>query len=176
MDFDDFQVFQFQQPVPGTTVLTLSNAREVRTRGAEIDVQVRPLPSLIIGANMGLADAVFEEFKNGGGPGIDFDDNRLPFAPRQTKGLTVDYECPLRSKGAVVFRAEYSHTNSFFTNPNNSERYFVPDYEAYNAWLTYTPSGGRWSFSTFGRNLADKVNMRSRDESFLGIVRRGNAC
>lgn len=156
MDGDDWQVQQFVAQSNGTTVSTITNAGKVRIDGAEVDLQARVVDSLTIKGGVAYTDAVFIEFRNGGGLGVNYDGNRLPFAPRLKSSLTVEHVMPL---GDLQIRSSlgYTHTGRQYSNANNTAVNTIAPYDLFNARVAL--EGGdarRWSLALWVRNLTDR--------------------
>lgn len=156
MDGKDYQVQQFVLQPNGTSVATITNAGEVRIDGLEVDIQARLTPSITVKGGVAYTDATFLSFKNGGGVGVNFDGNRLPFAPRLKSALSVEHVIPL---GGLQVRTSlgYTHTGEQTSNANGAAVNRIPGYDLFNARIAL--EGGdarRWSVALWGRNLSNR--------------------
>lgn len=156
MDGKDYQVQQFVLQPNGTSVATITNAGEVRIDGMEVDIQARVASSITVRGGFAYTDATFLSFKNGGGVGVNFDGNRLPFAPRLKSALSVEHLMPL---GALQVRSSlgYTHTGEQMSNANGAAVNRIPGYDLFNARIAL--EGGearRWSVAVWARNLTNR--------------------
>lgn len=67
---------------------------DVRATGFELELKAQPLPGVEFVAGLGYVDSRFTRYRN---PltGLDFKDNRVPFAPNVTYNLAVQYRAPI---------------------------------------------------------------------------------
>jgi len=172
-DYDDFQVFSFVPAVlngRATTISTITNAGKVRSRGVEGEFTFKPNQYLTISDAVTYNDAYFQSFKNGGGPGVDYDGNRPQFAPKWKNYLSVELAVPVRNTDRIVLFVDHSHTSKYYLNPNNTLVNTVPGYSLVSARLTYE-LGDSYEVSIWAKNLTDNYYYNSRGESFLRAPR-----
>ena len=156
MDGKDYQVQQFVQQANGTSVATITNAGEVRIDGMELDLQARVSPSITVKGGLAYTDAAFVSFKNGGGVGVNFDGNRLPYAPRLKSMLSVEHVMPVAGM-YVRSSVGYTHTAEQTSNANGAAVNRIAPYDLLNARIAL--DGGetrRWSVAIWGRNLTNR--------------------
>jgi iron complex outermembrane receptor protein len=168
--YSDFQVFQFVPLANGGTISTITNAGEVTTQGIEVDLNIAVTDAITLWATYGYTDATFDSFKDGGGPGVDYDGNSLPDAPENTFSVGVEGRFPAAA-GELVISFDYNYRDSFFTNPNNADATAVDAYEILNGRLGYEAQNGRWNAFLWARNLADSDDAIYASRAFLGINR-----
>ncbi len=168
--FDDFQVFQFVPTQSSGTVLSLTNAGKVTTQGIELDIHALLTDHLSISFNTAFTQAKFDEFKNGGGLGVDYDDNYLPYAPEHSYFVAIDYRSPLFHQAEIYGHIDYGYTGDYFSNPNNTEDNAILNYFSANARLGITIDP-HWDISLWVKNITDETNLRQRSVSFLGVPR-----
>ncbi len=168
--FDDFQVFQFVPTQSSGTVLSLTNAGKVTTQGIELDINALLTDHLSISFNTAFTQARFDEFKNGGGLGVDYDDNYLPYAPEHTYFVAIDYSRTLFHQTEVYGHIDYGYTGDYFSNPNNTPGNTIANYFAANARLGIIIDT-HWDVSLWVKNMTDETNLRQRSVSFLGVPR-----
>jgi iron complex outermembrane receptor protein len=169
-NYDDFQVRQFVETSAGGTIATLTNAGKVSASGFETDIQILLTDYITFWATYGYTDSKFDSFKNGGGPGVNYDGNRLADAPKTTYSLAVEGRIPL-SSGDIVLQADYNYRDEFYTNPDNAAVNTVKSYDLANARIGYEPNSGRWSVYAWAKNLLDSDDIIYNNRSFLGIPR-----
>ena len=168
--FDDFQVFQFVPTQSTGAVLSLTNAGKVTTQGVELDVKSLLTEYLSLSFNTAFTQARFDEFKNGGGVGVNYDDNYLPYAPEHTYFIAMDYSRPLFQQTEVYAHVDYGYTGDYFSNPNNMPDNTIPNFFTANARLGINMNSG-WDISLWMKNISDETNLRQRSVSFLGVPR-----
>jgi iron complex outermembrane recepter protein len=114
----DYQVFSFVQLSNGGTALNVSNAGRLTSKGFEIEAEAAPTDWLTVFANYGYNDSTFDSFKNGGGPGVNFDGNRAADAPKHnlSLGASTDFDLGFAN---LVLQGDYNYRSSFFSNPDN---------------------------------------------------------
>lgn len=170
-DYSNYQVFQFVPQTNGTTLFTLTNAGEVTSRGVEMDINWAVTDAVSLWASYGYTDAVFEKFKNGGGAGIDFDDNKAPDAPENNVSIGVEYRHSLADLGDLILQLDYSYRDQFYTHPNNFEVNRVESYDLVNGRIGIESDDGVWSVFAWAKNLTDNQEINNRNVSFFGIAR-----
>jgi len=168
--FADFQVSQFVPTTVGT-IITLTNAGKVTSKGAEAEISALVADGLRLSLNVGYVDATFDSFKDAGGPGINYDGHRLPYAPKLKGGFAIDYTRPLFGFADFDMRADYAYTDSSYSNPNNMPDYFSGAYGIGNLRVGLVSTKSDWSVHLYVRNLTDKLYSNYTDVSFLGVNR-----
>ena len=119
--FTDFQVYQFQQTQDSLTFITLTNAGKVSSSGFELEVSFIPFSGLTLRAVFGTNNTNYDEFKDGGGPGVDYDGNKLEYSPEKNNSLFLDYQFAIGKLGRLKFHYDKSSKLGFFTNNNNNK-------------------------------------------------------
>lgn len=166
----DFQVFSFAQLANGGTQLTVTNAGEVTSKGFEIDANIIVNENLRLFANWGYTDAEFDEFKDGGGPGVDFDGNVPSEAPKNSLSFGADLNYPV-ANGEFVAQADFSYRDEYFSNPNNEAVNLNESASFLNGRIGYEPNNNAWGVYLWGKNLTDEVTQLYNSRSFLGVPR-----
>jgi iron complex outermembrane receptor protein len=139
---------------------SIFNTADASILGFEAESRVRLDDSLIFTANIGIIDdeydAVFRDISGDGVVDAADEALRLPRVPEVTFGAGLIHEV-LLSNGAIVsrinyqFRDEYAYTDSNFG--------FVQSSDNLDANITWeTPINGL-SFSVYGKNLLDEVQV-----------------
>ena len=176
-NYEDFQILQFVEVGPNLTDIQLRNAAEVQTTGIEAAATIHATDNLRIGVNVGILDAEFESFPNAAGPGVDFDGNELPNAPKFTGAVTANYHLPVQALGgAFDIYGEYSHRDVSFSLANNDPvNARIPPRDLVNSRISYSPGQGNWTVSVWARNMLDKSYTDLRGRDFLGneFIHRG---
>jgi outer membrane receptor protein involved in Fe transport len=94
----------------------------------------------------------------------------LPFAPKLTSALTVNYVFPSPNlDGQVSIDGVYSYSSKSFSDPlNDPATQRISSHDLVNVRLSYLPNNSRWNFSLWVRNLFDKDTVVLRSRDFLG--------
>jgi iron complex outermembrane recepter protein len=166
----DFQVFQFVRTDAGATITSLTNAGEVTSQGMELDVTAALFKDLTLGFNSAFTQSKFDEFKNGGGIGKNYDNHYLPFAPQHAHYLALDYEYSFSSRFLAYGHIDYGYTDNYFSHPDNAESNKTPAHYVTNLRLGVSIQNN-WDIAFWVKNLTDKTNLRQKNTSFLGIYR-----
>jgi iron complex outermembrane recepter protein len=75
--------------------------------------------------------------------------------PERTANLALTYEHPLADIGYLNWRGSYSYVDSVASDDFNF--LMLPQYELYNASLTFINKADNLQVALFGRNLKDEV-------------------
>ncbi|HEX5392816.1 MAG TPA: TonB-dependent receptor [Rhodocyclaceae bacterium] len=167
--FKNYQVSQYVNLGGGATSIELKNAAEVESRGIDAAFALRASQQMDLGFNFGLGNAAFKRFENCSAT-VDCTGRQLPYAPKFTSALTMDYGIRLPNlDGKLNFHGEYSyHGKSFSNTINDPTIHRVPSRELVNLRLGYLPDNSHWNFSLWVHNLFDKDTVVMRDRDFLG--------
>ncbi|MEP3422352.1 MAG: TonB-dependent receptor [Erythrobacter sp.] len=146
-------------PVSGVAQSIFNTANATIT-GVEAEARMRLSDSLIVTANIGLIDAEYDEilFDISGDGVIDQTDLdlRLPRVPEVTFGFGFIHELFI-GDSEILTRVNYQYRDEFAYTDNNLG--FVQDISNLEANITWiTPMDGL-SFSIYGRNLFDEVQV-----------------
>ena len=155
--FSDYQVSYWQQTETGVINQVFQNAGKVTSKGIEIDLSTIPLKNLSLIARLAYTDIKYDEFKNGGGEGIDYDGNCVEIAPEFEYSLGIEYRYPIIQLGTFILRGDYVHKDDFFTDPSNEPDFIVPGYDLINGRIGYLSADENWGIYLWGKNLADKL-------------------
>lgn len=166
----DFQVFQFVPSATKGTILSLTNAGKVTSQGLELDIKAKLSQSVSMSFNTTFTQARFDEFKNGGGTGVNYDNNYLPYAPEHANYLAVDYQSATAESLQFYSHIDYSYTGKYFSNPDNAPTNAIVDHYTSNVRTGITIDK-RWDISLWVKNLTNQANLRERSVSFLGVPR-----
>jgi iron complex outermembrane receptor protein len=143
----------------------LANVGKVRLRGLELEGQAQITPALRVSGSAAFAEAKYESYRNApppqellypGAPAfVDLSGTNVPFAPKFTGQVSVNYEEPIRD-GLVLF-AYANQTWRSSTFQHALSQYGRQDaYGLTHAGLGLKSADGRWSANVWARNLFDK--------------------
>lgn len=163
-DITDYQATLTSQA--GTTARSyLSNVGKVRLRGVEVEGQAQLTQAWRVSASAAFSDARYESYTNApvpveyaypGAPAfVDLSDTRVPFAPKFTGQLSVNYEAPLT--GDLVLFAYANQTWRSSTFQHSLSQYGRQDaYGLTHAGIGLKEAAGRWSGNIWAKNLFDQ--------------------
>jgi iron complex outermembrane receptor protein len=147
------------------------NAGEARVRGAELELQSRPLDGLSLEASLSYLDFEYTKLTgcstllvgttcaaNTGGLGANIRyDMESPFSPKWKYSIGAQYEWVLGAAGSLTPRIDWSYSSDFYGTAVNTELGHVPGHHLANARLTWRQAEGTWQSSLEVTNLADKL-------------------
>jgi len=156
--FRDYQVSQYFESEEGIWESSRANAGKVTTKGFELEMSILLLKELKISGGWGYADARFDEYKNAGVDGIDYDGNRLPWSPKNEYSISIEYQQTIGNLGSILLYGEFVHQGNFFCMAsNNVELSFVDSHELLNARIGFHFADNLVGISIWGRNILDKL-------------------
>lgn len=162
--YDDYQINQFVDLGAGLTSLQLRNAAKVTSWGFEAGIEVAPVERVKLGADLGYTHAEFDRFPDGGGPGVDLDGNRLPYAPRLMASASVAYDVPL-GFADLGLAGWVRHRSSAFSGPENLAIQKLDARTTVDARAEL--KGGRWSVAVWAKNLFQERYAENRVFDFF---------
>lgn len=169
--YEDFQVQQFSTDSSGATIIVVSNAGEVTSRGVEAELRAA-FDNLAVSLNAGIHDTEYDEYKDANGPGVDLDGERLG-TPRGSVNLLVSWLYGAWRPAELISTLEYSHRLSAGNKgPLYPVDSTIPSYGILNAQIAVDFRNNGLQLEFWGRNIGDKTYLVARDLSFLGIPRR----
>lgn len=155
MDGSNWQVQQFVVS-NGASVPTITNAGQVRINGMEVDFQAKLPRGFSLKSGLAYTDAKFVKFANGGGAGIDYDGNQLPFAPPLKASLTIEQTIPMDSR-LLRWNLGVVHTDQQFANANNASASIMEANDIWNAGISLdsNKSKNNWVLTLGVKNLTN---------------------
>jgi iron complex outermembrane receptor protein len=157
--YSDFQLFQ-RVPVGNTSVQIVSNAGEATSQGVEVETVWLPTDTLQLTLNATYLDATYDKFDNPVSA-IDptqpenYDGKYLNYAPEWKLYAGVQYIQPIGDAGELTFNVDYTYQDDTYSGPANDETQLIPDYDLWNARVTYNPPSDRWQVAAWVRNITD---------------------
>lgn len=164
----DYKDFQAQVYIPETLGWAMSNAGQMRTKGAELEVSWRPTADFSLIATGAITDADFQDYfttcqDNRDAPcrlidGVmqaDLTGFTPPYVSKYSYSLSGNYYHALGNGLAVSANAGWSYRSSFYnTAAQSSTR--TPGYGVANLSVGIGAEDGQWEVSLYARNLLDK--------------------
>lgn len=137
--------------VPGTTnaVVVIVNVAEARIRGAELEVQARPVDRLELSAATAYTKAKFTDYSVGG---VDLTSTPFLFTPKWAYNLSTAYTAPL-GFGDLRGQLDYAWRGPIVTSGTGG---VLPRLGLVNARLSLTVDEYDLDVSAFVKNLANK--------------------
>lgn len=152
--------------VPGTPFLTDTfNAGSATTEGFELELTAVPTDGLQISLSYAYTDAKFKSVEDVAGTygpvGGDIAHlYTMPYAPRKSYSVAVDYAFEPWSWGSLSLNVNYSWRDDTVGTAPPQDGFDLPDYGLWNARLTLADvaagPGGSLKFSLWGKNLTDE--------------------
>ncbi|SDD22290.1 TonB-dependent receptor [Kordiimonas lacus] len=118
VDYRNFQVNQFLDQGGGSTIIVISNAAKVRTKGLELELTARPTDGLSLTTSLALLDAKYRQFVDGGVGATDVSGNKLE-APDVEASIALAYERPISDSLMGFINLNASFADSYFVTPDN---------------------------------------------------------
>jgi iron complex outermembrane receptor protein len=158
--YKNYQVSQFRiipNSTPPQIELALTNAGKVETYGPEASVLIAPLNGLTLDLSAAWLHAVYKEFPNGGGLGVDYSGNRLEYAPKVTASATLDYEHPVTQALTGFGRVTANFHGSQYSDSSNAAVFRQKSYTLVNLRAGVRTESDRWELAAYAQNLFDKL-------------------
>lgn len=141
--------YQVERPVPGSTDLTIVNADEATSFGAEAELTATPLDGLELTALVGTTWIEFDRYKDPS-TGATLDGNRAPFVPEFNLGLAAQY----RSRSGLFARTELHLVGDTYFDDLNTQRGKQSSYALVHAKAGYESK--HFAVYVYGNNLTDR--------------------
>ncbi len=181
--YKDLQVFDIINETGQLPLPQLLNA-DARVWGAEMELQARPLPGLLIQLGGGWLQTEFVDFsvikavlqpRGTGGPSAEFDysGNPLIAAPAWNLSGVVEYQIPLSRFGSLIPQYDFSYRSKVYLDPQHADPISQPSYWLHNARLAYRTPDGRIELAAWVRNFMDeryKVDVFDLSRDFNTIL------
>ena len=187
---NDYQNFQARVSGtvtdPGTGLpspeLTVINAGSLKTSGAEIEAVARPLPGLLLDAQIGMLNAEYEDFKDARftGTGGSRTFQKPAFAPKWTARYGAQYTIDLADSGALILGAQARYRSEMALAVDNTAGITTvrlpgmwdDDHWIWDARVVWESSDRRYSAGLYGQNIGDELYKTDAQEfSSVGGIR-----
>jgi outer membrane receptor protein involved in Fe transport len=159
--YKDMQVVQIGQASP-----ILANASGAKISGLEIEALVKPVPSLTLGASIGLMDPKYTEFVNIDqrhapmGPAVDVKGNQLAFVSKAQANLNAEWVQTFGDYRASL-RADYVWRDKVYFTEFNTTDAMQEAYGMLNLSASFRPTSGPWKLYGYVRNVNNKTALTS---------------
>jgi len=181
-EYEDYQVNQFIDLGAGGTSISIRNAAEVTTKGAELEVTAQASESFTITAAAGVLDAEFDKFPGGAAGGGDASGKELPGAADFQGALAIDYYDAVTDGLALAVHVGYTYTGGSFNSIDNVRTAttladqqtldwgYTPGVDLVDARITLSNIDDTWSVALWSRNALDNDYDAGTTRDFLGTL------
>lgn len=161
-DYKDLQLSSFTADDNGDFTALFTNAGAATIRGAELELQARPVPALNLNLTVGYLDAHYDEYI--GDEGADLSDEReLVNAPKWSTRLGATYVFDLGGSGDLTAGADVSYRSKTYPTVSSSEVLAQDKYALVDAFLRWSDKDDHFYVQAGVKNLTDK---RYREQGF----------
>ncbi|MEH6592782.1 MAG: TonB-dependent receptor, partial [Halioglobus sp.] len=176
VDYEDFQAESFD----GAQV-RVTNAGDLRSVGAELELVFIPMENMTFGSALGYVKAEYESFENGqctidqvftkyyiideaqfGSPGTqsvckqDLSGEPLDNAPEWTVSSYIQYDFGVGEDLLAIARLEHNFIDQFYLSQDLDENLTNDEVNLVNFRLSLSNDARDWDVSVWGRNLLDE--------------------
>jgi iron complex outermembrane receptor protein len=160
LDYKNLQVNQRLEDEHGLFFFRTSNAATARSKGFEVELYYKVLPSLSVAGTFGYADAKYKDFIQDAVNHIDYSGNRLPYSAKGNWSLSFDYNHPVANDLNFVMRGELVHRGSTFSEDSNRLLTLNEAYSLVNGRVGLADEKRGISVVAWARNLLDEKYTR----------------
>ncbi len=183
-NYDNYQVNQFVDLGGGRTSIRITNAAKVTTKGIEAEATWHATEELTLTGSLGVLDAVFDEFLEGGAGGTDVSGNRLPNATTFNAALSMQYYKEVETlDSAFLLRIDLTHRSGYYTTVNNDMEAplrlggavpfdYIEQLTMINARMGLISNEDGWEVYLWGKNLTDQQKYVDDLRDFFGTIAR----
>ena len=173
----DWKDIQLAQTDPATQFLYFTNGSGARSRGAEVEVSIRPWRGMILAGNAAYTDAELTRGLPGSatpGQQVGNAGDRLPYAAKFAANLNADQEFDLGNGLAASLGGSVSYLGKrlgTFASAPDTPRGTAPAFTTFDLRGGVEYRGIRWSL--YVRNLSDKRGYTSAELRQAGNLAGG---
>jgi iron complex outermembrane receptor protein len=154
----------------GLPCAVVANAGDAEVKGAELEINYRPIPGLAIDGTYSWLDFKYTDINPAaGGPtrptGPQFG-MRPAYVPETKWSLGAQYEFGIGDWGSLIPRVDVSYQGDLYTNGANAPTNLIESYTLVNARLTWRDAEGIWEASVEATNLTDEYYFLTRFDQF----------
>ena len=170
-DYTNLQVIQFLN-----NAQTVVNGAKARIYGVDVDMTAQITPEFSLNGGMEIMHARFTNYRNAVGSTprptggatlitVDASGNRIPQAQKFSGSLAGDYEKEV-SFGKLHFNLTGNYNGDYYFEADNFLK--QKSYVMLNSSLTWTSVDKHYSFSIWGRNLANENIITNASSQAVG--------
>jgi iron complex outermembrane receptor protein len=154
--YQDLQVFDVTNEYAQLPIEKLYNG-DADVRGAEAELRARPVPGLLISANMGWLDSEFKELVVPKYPrSVDYAGNRLVAAPKWNLGAVINYEASLFGWGSLIPQWSCNWRSKTYFDPQTVDPISQDAYWLHNARIAYRTPNDRIELAFWVSNIFEE--------------------
>ncbi len=174
--YDDLQTQQFVTFAVGFAPdNVIVNADGTEAWGFEADMNFLVSENISLWANYAYTDCEFTKSVIVDSSGTDIEGNTCRRAPDNAFGVGGELRANFQTGGKAYARMNYSWTDDYFFENENTAVSFVDDQFTLDASAGYITANNRWAISLWAKNLTDELNVSSNFELFGTIYRNYTA-
>lgn len=152
-------IYEFENGIvnvdnPNAPLPIAINAAEIDTQGIEIDGQFLLTENLEVQLGFGWLDSEIVSNITTGGQSLN--GNTPVNAPEFTFNGLIRYETEINEDWTAALSTDWSWRDDQYLETLNAPSNLQEDYWLHNARMTISSSDGKYDFSVYGHNLADK--------------------
>ncbi len=152
-DYRDLQVSYTDPAYPGNSIR--GNAGKAHTLGVELETDARLPFGLGLQFGGGYLRAVYDTYKNAGGPGVNADGHPLLNSPKWNVSGGASYDLPLPVPGLFRLAGDVQWASTFYTSALARVQDRVPDQAFVNGTFSWTSPNDKYVVILSSRNLLD---------------------
>lgn len=156
-DFTDFQTTILTSIPDGKggtmQTTTIGNAGGLRSQGAELTFNYRPISELTLSGGLTYTKAWYTDYVYN--TTTDYTGSRLSNAPRFQGSIAADYRHAFANQWGIIGHIDYGFRTKTWTVVGQPAYSEVEGYGLVNGRFTITPPNSKLNFGVYGRNLAD---------------------
>jgi len=160
--YQDLQVFDISNEEGQLPIRKLLNG-DADILGAEAELRIKPIPGLLVSANMGWLDSEFVDFVVGKARGrsgsvveFDYSGNPLVAAPKWNFAVITQYEIPLFGWGSLVPQYDFNFRSKVYLDPQQTDPISQDAYWIHNTRIAYQTPDDRIELAFWVSNLFDE--------------------
>ncbi len=155
-NFDGYQA-SFNDVVAGAQVSRLINAGSVRSRGAEVDVTLRPTKGLTLDISAAYTDATVRNFlcPPGAPTSCNIDGQPLPYAPKIKLYENAAYRFGLSDTLALELQSDVTFSSKVQYALAQTPSTVQPAYAIWNASVALLSDQSGWQLRAYVKNLTN---------------------
>jgi iron complex outermembrane receptor protein len=150
-----------QEQINTGVSFVVSNAAAATSTGFELEAAYSPVdvPGLSLFGNIGIVDAYYNLFPNGGGPGINYTGHQLAGSSPVSMSWGGQYIHPLSFWPGMDLdlATDWDYRDRAFGDPANDVNQEIQAFMIINARIGVEAEDGTWGLYAWGRNLGDKT-------------------
>jgi iron complex outermembrane recepter protein len=154
----------------GLPCAVVANAGDAHVKGAELEVNYRPVAGLLIDGSFSTLNFDYTYINPAaGGPGRPTGPQygmRPAFVPETKWSLGAQYEFSLGDAGSLTPRIDVTYQGDLFTNGSNGPTNLIKAYTLANARITWRSGNGDWNTAFEVTNLTNEYYFLTRFDQF----------